>query len=361
MDILGNEDIQQILFRSAKADRLHHALLFHGPEGVGKRRMALRLAMYRTCPQRLEGAGDCGGSCPSCTRMARQYESRDRQHHPDLYFLEPEGKEPGVIKIGERQNPDWGTIRWLNHQVRLCPQEAVGNTFIIDRPERIQHEARHSLLKTLEEPPTACLIILVSSQPNALMPTIRSRCQSVRFRGFSRTRLAEVLRDHFQRAPAEARLLAGIAGGSLGRALSLDLDAWRDQRGLALEMVETAARPGWGARQTLMEMADAVSGSVKKWELVGRGIPDLLGSLLRDLVLLQSGSAEELLESSDLADELRVLAGRLPPVDPGRAYQLAAEVKTGLERNRNRRLVCEMMLISLSGIFGTDMIGTMPA
>ncbi len=355
MDVLGNREIQEILLRAADADRLHHALLFHGPEGVGKRRMALRLAMYRTCPQRLDGAGDCGGGCPSCSRMARQYEARDRQHHPDLYYLEPEGKDPGVIKIGERHNPDWGTIRWLNHQAHLCPQEAVGNTFIIDRPELIQREARHSLLKTLEEPPPACLIILVTSQPNELMSTIRSRCQSVRFRRFSREELEEVLRDRFDVSPVEARLLSGISRGSLGRALDLDLETWREQRALALEMAQTAARPGWGARQSLMEMAAAISGSVKQWELVGRGIPELLGSLLRDLILVQSGSPQELLSNPDLGDELRELAGQLVPVDPGRAYQLAAEVKKGLERNLNRRLVCEMMLINLTGIFGTDL------
>lgn len=361
MNVLGNEDIQQILLRSAEADRLHHALLFHGPEGVGKRRMALRLAMYRTCPQRLERAGDCGGSCPSCARMARQYDTRGRQHHPDLYFIEPEGKDPGIIKIGEQHNPDWGTIRWLNHQVRLCPQEAIGNTFIIDRPERIQLDARQGLLKTLEEPPPTCLIILVTSQPDALLSTIRSRCQSVRFRRFSREGLEEVLRDHFHRSPGEARLISSISGGSLGRALDLDLETWREQRALALEMVQTAARPGWGPRQTLMEMAAAVSGSAKQWELVGRQIPELLGSLLRDLILLQSGSAMELLASPDLEHELRELAGNLAPVDPGRAYQLAAGVKKGLERNLNRRLVCEMMLISLSGIFGTDMTDSRPA
>jgi DNA polymerase-3 subunit delta' len=355
MDVLGNREIQEILLRAVDADRLHHALLFHGPEGVGKRRMALRLAMYRSCPQRMDGAGDCGGGCPTCSRMARQYEVRDQQHHPDLYFLEPQGKDPGVIKIGERENPDWGTIRWLNHQAHLCPQESVGQTFIIDRPEWISRDALPSLLKTLEEPPPGCLIILVTSQPNVLLPTIRSRCQSVRFRRFGRAELEEILRDRFDVSPGEARLLSGISGGSLGRAVDLDLDTWREQRALALEMAQTASGSGWGARQSLMEMAAAISGSAKQWELVGQGIPELLGSLLRDLILVQSGSPRELLTNPDLGDELRELAGKLAPVDPGRSYRLVADVKNGLARNLNRRLVCEMMLIKLTGIFGTDL------
>ena len=378
MDMLGNEANQEMLFRAVEADRLHHALLFHGPEGVGKRRMAFRLAMYRTCPQRLEGAGDCGGGCPSCSRMREHYrrivqpgleEAYEKQQHPDLFYLEPYDKDTGWILFGDREKKgkkkkgggknvdEWyGSVRWLQEHLRFKPHETIGLTVIIDRPDRIYHEARNALLKTLEEPPPGCLFILVTSKPDALMSTYRSRCQPVRFRRFDRTMLEEILRERFDRPPDEARLLAGVSGGSLGRALEIDIDSWREKRALALEMVETAARPGWAARQSLMEMADAISRSKNQWELVGRDIPEILGSLMRDLLRLRSGSLESELTSADLAEELRVLAGRLDSVDPGMVYRLAEDVKRGLERNLNRRLVCETMLINLKGMFDTEIL-----
>jgi len=375
MDVLGNEDIRQILFQTVERGRLHHALLFHGPDGIGKRRMAFRLAMFRTCPERLSGAGDCGGTCPSCKRMAEHYrqvagddgrEAYEKQQHPDLFYLEPYLKDEGWIIIGDKTKAGekrkakgkkydryFGSVRWLREHLRLKPSEAVGSTVIIDQPERIQHDARHSLLKILEEPPPNCLFILVTNQLDALLATYRSRCQSVRLRCFPRARLAELLQMAFDFDPDEARLLAAISGGSLGHALGLDLETWREKRALALEMVLTAARPGWGARQTLMEMAEAVARSAKQWELVGREIPEQIGSLLRDLVALQSGAAEEALVNPDLAAELGPLAHRLPRLDPGRASRLAGEAYRDLERNRNRRLVFETMLLELSGIFGT--------
>lgn len=368
MDVLGNEANQEMLFRAVQADRLHHALLFHGPAGVGKRRMAFRLAMYRTCPQRLEGAGDCHGRCPSCSRMLKHYDHLQqpdheqgtmRQFHPDLIYLEPPEKESGVITIGNKSKKpeEWaGSIRWLIQQLHLKPNEAIGHSVIIDCPERIQHEAMHTLLKTLEEPPPGCLIILVTSQPDALLATYRSRCQAVRFRCFHRERLEEILREHYDHSAEDARLLAGVARGSLGRALNLDMKSWLEKRGLALEMVETASRTGWAARQTLMEMAAGISRSKKQWDLVGREIPELLGCLLRDLLRIRSGLPGAQLTSPDLADELRLISGRLTTIDPGMAYRLAEDVKQGLKRNLNRRLVCETMLINMRRTFGTEIL-----
>jgi len=374
MEILGNESIQELLFRAAEGERLHHALLFHGPDGVGKRRMAFRLAMYRTCPQRLGGEGDCGGACPSCARMARHYEkilvpgpdeAYEKQQHPDLFYLEPYAPDTGWILFGDinergrkksrggrKVDGYYGSIRWLQERLRLKPHEAIGFTVIIDQCDRIQHEARQSLLKVLEEPSPGCLFILVTSKPDALLATYRSRCQPVRFSRFGRQELERILVERCDRSPADAALLASVSGGSLGGALSLDLDNWREKRALALEMVRAAARPGWASRQTLMEMAGAISATAKQWERVGRGVPRILGSLARDLSLLQSGAGGAMLANPDLAGELGRLAGELPAVDPRAAFGLADDVRQGLERNHNRRLVCEMMLVRLSELFG---------
>lgn len=379
MEILGHDTIRERLFRATEDDRLHHALLFHGPEGVGKRRMAFRLAMYRTCPRRIAGEGDCGGACPSCARMAGHYrqvveddgrEAYEKQQHPDLFYIEPYLRDEGWIIIGDREKSGekrkakgraydkyYGSIRWLQAHLRLKPHEAAGTTVIIEQCDRIHFDARHSLLKALEEPSPGSLFILVTSKPEALLDTYRSRCQPVRFSPFARRDLERILVERFHRSPSEARLLASVSGGSLGGALSIDLDAWREKRALALDVVQAAARPGWASRQALMEMAGEISTPPGHWERVGRDVPPILGSLVRDLSLLQCGAGAEMLANPDLGDELGVLAGTLPALEPRAAFELADGVRRGLERNLNRRLVCETMLLRLSELFGHGAAG----
>jgi DNA polymerase-3 subunit delta' len=337
MEVLGNELVQRILYRAVDGGQLHHSLLFHGPEGVGKRRMALRLAMYRCCPQREGGGKDCGGVCPSCSRMAQG-------KHPDLTELAPEEKLNGLIKI----DPVTDLIR----QAQFRPYEAPGRTFLFDGAERMTAEAANALLKTLEEPPSSSLFILIASRPDSLLPTIRSRCQGFRFRPFPPRRLEEALVQAFGIPAAEARLRARLAEGSLGRALSVDLEALREERELALRVLRTAAAAGWQPRQELMGMASGLSENKASWESRGREVPRLLASLLRDAILLQRGGDPTFLTHADLSEELGDLARDAAEIDPYEACRSLEEVEEGIRRNLNRRLLCELLFMKLARNLG---------
>ena len=197
-DFVGNQRLVEILRRG----RLPGASLFTGPEGVGKKTLALSLSALANCK---EGSEDelCG-TCSSCVKEAAG-------HHPDIRLFQP---HKNLIKID--------TMRELNREVRFRPFEGRLRCFIIDQAETLTEEAANCILKTLEEPPDTSRIILISSFPHRLLPTIRSRCQAFPFHPLGREEILPYLEDHLPEDHPEMR--ASLAEGSIAIALSLNLE-----------------------------------------------------------------------------------------------------------------------------------------
>lgn len=143
-------------------DRAPHALLFSGEQGLGKLDFALQLTQWLLCAQKQDSA--CG-SCRSCTWM-------QQKQHPDVYIVRPQEKSE-IIKIEQ--------IREIIADVMQTSQQGGYRIVIIEPAEGMNVASSNALLKTLEEPPAKVLFILISHQLNALLPTIRSRCQTISF------------------------------------------------------------------------------------------------------------------------------------------------------------------------------------
>jgi len=160
-DIPGQERAVAILRSSLARDRLHHALLFAGPTGSGKRALALALASAINC-ETAPGIG-CG-TCATCERIAAGV-------HPDVVTLAREGAAQ-IIPIE--------TVRTqVVTAVGLAPHEARERLFLVDEATSLQPAAANALLKTLEEPPARTRFVLMTTAPDQLLPTIRSRCQRI--------------------------------------------------------------------------------------------------------------------------------------------------------------------------------------
>jgi DNA polymerase-3 subunit delta' len=202
---LGNTHCVQILRAALRRARLPHALLFAGPDAVGKRFLAQQLAMTLNCQGSI--ADDWCGICRSCRLI-------QLGNHPDVSILEPEG-DGQVIKI-ER-------VRQLIREAVRNPFQGKNKVFILDEAHRLNPASGNALLKILEEPPLSSKLVLVTSQPHALLTTIRSRCQLVQFAGLTESEIAAILESRFTMNKEEASQRAGMAGGSLGKAVSLDL------------------------------------------------------------------------------------------------------------------------------------------
>src|SRR5688572_9464411 len=162
-DIVGHRRVLSLLARGVALNTLPPSLLFAGPAGIGKRKVALYLAQLVNCPQAAtapgEGEASACGECASCRRILRGV-------HPDVLIVEP--GDSGTIKIDQ--------VREVIDRAAYRPFEGRRRVVIIDGAHAMVAAAQNALLKTLEEPPTASTFVLVSSMPDALLPTVRSRC-----------------------------------------------------------------------------------------------------------------------------------------------------------------------------------------
>lgn len=201
-EIVGHDQQIEFLRRVAAAGRLAHSILLAGPPGVGKRLVADALAAMLLCEEK--GADACG-QCPSCRQLGAG-------SHPDVLVI-------GLPK-GKREIPI-DKARELNQFLRLQPLRGGRKIAVVDDAHLLNLPAQNALLKGLEEPPPESIAILVAHNADALLPTIRSRCQRVLFAPLSEPQVATVLETRLGLPMAEATTLAAEADGSPGRALRL--------------------------------------------------------------------------------------------------------------------------------------------
>ncbi len=279
-DFVGNQRLVEILRRG----RLPGASLFTGPEGVGKKTLALSLSALANCK---EGSEDelCG-TCSSCVKEAAG-------HHPDIRLFQP---HKNLIKID--------TMRELNREVRFRPFEGRLRCFIIDQAETLTEEAANCILKTLEEPPDTSRIILITSFPHRLLPTIRSRCQAFPFHPLGREEILRYLENHLTEDHPEMR--ASLAEGSIAAALSLDLEETLGQRDRMLELLTSWCRQE--SFEALYKQCEQLPlrSELKTREGVRRYL-NLLQRLGEDLYFLQVDTPERIV-NQDRLDDLQTLS-----------------------------------------------------
>jgi len=208
--------------RALRTGRVHHAYLFDGPDGVGKELAAFGLAQALVCEKRGDRGDEACGACSACLR-ARVDEETRRPKHPDIVVLERGLYEPAQLgrRTPETQDLSIDQVRTLvlSHAA-YAPHEGRARVFIVRRAEELSIAAANALLKTLEEPNARTHFILVTAQPDTLLPTIRSRTQRVRFGALPEQVVATIVERGG--IPAEtARKVAALAEGSVEAALSL--------------------------------------------------------------------------------------------------------------------------------------------
>src|SRR5215831_4564638 len=220
--VAGHRPVVELLTRAVARQTLPPSLIFAGPEGVGKRLTAVALAQALNCPN--QAGGDGCGRCASCTRIARGV-------HADLLVIAP--GDTGTIKVDQ--------VREAIDRAAYRPFEGRRRVVIVEEADALQPEAQNALLKTLEEPPPASVFVLVTARPDVLLPTVRSRCQRLRFGPLAAHDVAALLvRDHGY-AQADAQAAAAASDGSVGRALGADADETIDARDAAARLLATAA------------------------------------------------------------------------------------------------------------------------
>ncbi|KIH77360.1 DNA polymerase III, delta prime subunit [Geoalkalibacter ferrihydriticus] len=314
--ILGHERQKDILRRVLAADRLAHAYLFTGPEGVGKRLMALALVRAVFCPH--QGCGNC----IACRKV-------DHFNHPDLHLLEPDGNS---IKIEQ--------VRAIQREFSYRPLEAPKKVCLIEQAEKMVPAAGNALLKTLEEPSGEALFILLSAHPEQLLQTIRSRCQPLPFHRIPAELLKRDLVQRLEIDDAGAHLLAALSDGSFRKALGRDRELFLTGRRDFLKAV-TALSPG-----SVLPLFDLARDLAEKKEQIPEHL-EILEAFYRDVLLTLHGRPEEDLVNIDLLEKVRRCAGRETPASVLGKLEAVQTTRRYLSRNVNKQLAMDHLLLQL--------------
>jgi len=333
--VVGQPRAIDALQAALRGGSVHHAYLFAGPEGVGKELAAVGLAQALVCPEKPnEGCG----SCEQCTRLAKGA-------HPDVTWLMPDAER---LERGLAGRSDFsGTpsreirveqIRGLLERISLRGLESKRKVALVVDAHMLNQQAQNAFLKTLEEPPSETTLILLASAPDKLLPTIRSRCSKVHFGPLPVELISSRLQKERKLDAPTAELAAIMAGGSLGRAMALDLDALAARK----DIISTFEALKPGEVGALLRWADTFGSSREEAEQA----LSILSVWTRDVAVVKAGG--EHLANRDLLELAREVAERTHEAMLHRRHYLMEKAKGIIvERNGAPRLQLERMLIEL--------------
>jgi len=267
MDLIGNRHVRETLSGLADADRLHHCLLFEGPQGVGKASTARWLAMVANCEA--EVAGRPCMRCWSCRQIPKG-------QHPDVIELGLDPKKTAAIISVDQ-------ARGLSQQLRLRPFQARRRFVIIDPMDAMTPAAANAMLKTFEEPPDETGFVLITSAAASILPTVRSRSQRIRFAPVSVSELSEWLADRgVENAEEVARLAEGCPGRALGLRVS-ETGAWRESRDALIEALD-------GPMEQRLKFGETLTrGDRVKWQGNMENTLTAISAVLRDALSVGEG------------------------------------------------------------------------
>jgi DNA polymerase-3 subunit delta' len=356
----GNMATVRRLRECVRGGHFPQGLILAGPKGSGKYTLALMLAQTVNClePAQSDGLPDFCGRCANCVRIAESANLEERvaeavaareemrdadkretriliQSHPDILIVPPDPPQL-LIKLGQ--------VRAVIHAAYYRPPVEAQRAFAIFTSSAFMKEAANSLLKVLEEPPEHTSIILLTDNPHELLPTIRSRAVVYRLGALPAAEIEQLLAERRpELKPQQRSLIASLAEGAVGRALTLDLESYLASRQDALLVLRTTLRePDYSQ---LFRATEAYRGGSDGHEKT-LNLLRSLSSLLEDLLLLVAGTPS-LIRNMDLAGELERMAQGITVDWIASASRAVVQVEQGMRRNLLRSLSLDAMAVGL--------------
>ncbi len=329
-DIFGNKKVITLIQQGISRDTLYPSLIFHGIDGIGKRLTAFMIAKAFNC------LSETGKPCDLCSVCL----SIDHLNDPDVKLIMPEWHDERLDKKDRKSlSIKIDQIRELVSDINLRPYHASKKIYIIDYAEMLTDDASNSLLKTLEEPPSYAIIILITTAYYSLLPTIRSRCWGVPFHPLSSREIEEFLLRRENLDMQTAKKLSTMSEGSIRKALKADPKDFTARSGMLLTMIEKAVE---GDLSFIIEGAEEISKNTEEF----RENLNILLSLCRDVITMRKTNDPSLLVNGDLSDRLKPLAGRIGD----KAIEIVEaidEAKNLLRVNINKKIAAEALFFHI--------------
>jgi DNA polymerase-3 subunit delta' len=339
--LVGNQRVKQIIERMLESQRLPGALLFTGEEGIGKKLFALEIARALNC-RSLRGVQGCG-ECSSCQRISRFNYPQSEDSEDWKQIIWTDHGDVGMV-VAPKRVLLVDQMRQIEREANFRPFEGKARVFLIDDADKLNEPAANALLKVLEEPPPTSHLILITSQPAMLLPTIRSRCQVVRFSPLTSAEIEEYLIRNQSAPKKEAALRARVARGSIGRALASDVLTLTEQRSAMLEVLKALALTG--DRIQLLRAAEELNEARYKDEYETR--LDILETLIRDALALAVGTPETRIVNEDLLNQLLAIGKKVSTGQAARWITQIEELREQLIVNINRKVATDALLLSMA-------------
>ncbi len=286
-EILGHDFQKNILMRAARDKMISNSYLFSGPDGIGKKLIAIEFAKLINCQSgrtiNIDAHEGKKCDCGSCSKV-------DKGIHPDVIYVQYEGVKS--IKVEQIREG-------VEEALFLKSFEGKFKVVIVDEADRMSSSAQNAFLKTLEEPPPSSVIILITSAPDSLLPTIQSRCQLINFNSLPNELVYEELKKREDLTSDQALICSKLSGGSLGKALMIDakLIEWRK------ELIEYLInlKPNSGIRIIGLAEYMPIASTPEDAEKMDLTL-EFISLWLRDLILIKTGSDEDRLTNIDLIE-----------------------------------------------------------
>lgn len=318
-EIKDQERAIKILRQAMANGHLAQTYLFHGPDGVGKKEVALSFAMALNCTAH---ENDTCGLCISCRKIGQGI-------HPDIMLIQP---DKGEIKIG--------VIRDIISGMAYRPLEGRKRVLIVDEADRFNISASNAFLKTLEEPPVETIIILISSSPDVLPQTVLSRCHKVSFGSIPTQIVVDILMNKKGLDRATAESIASLSDGSPGKAIALSSTDVQQVRKYILAGLGKKDKSGiFDLSERLSKDEDSFYNALY-WSY----------TYFRDLLILKNQVDSNLLINKDLHDHLSTIKDGVTVERLLDIMDFIRSIYKGQERNMNKQLALDVLGIKITDL-----------
>jgi DNA polymerase III subunit delta' len=317
-EIIGHEKQSENLRLSLLNGRLHHAYLFIGPDGIGKRTLGLAMAQAIHCSE-LEN--DFCGGCGACRAI-------QAGNHADVRVVEP---------ISNKKDISIQQVRELEKALSLRSFSGRQKVAIIDPSTLMNWAAQNALLKTLEEPPQGCVLILIASNAGGLLPTVRSRAFALSFGPLPQQLIVDFL-IRKGKTREQAEFLAGLAMGSLGTVSKIDKEKMIEKR---LEWMKTLVSLRAGDYRAALNAAEALAGNREET----LKFLEWAGLWYRDLLSFRIAHTPNQVVNVDMLPQIEEQSAAMEEDDLFSLLSKTGEASQLIQRNLNRRMVLEDLLL----------------